>query len=423
MREVASCGLGDFIGALRSQLSNRQRVVRSFDVGGSGVKTALFSALALGAALREYEEGECEDLAWLQPPTSLGSAPGEHSFDEWLRHSVPSLQGEVDDPSVCFGVSVGGDVDHASGLIRDWWPGGGHPRQWTDRPDPLVADLMGLPPQRTFAIHDGEAHLLGCSRCHVPPPNLGCLALGTGVGFGLSDDTRAVVDSSDKQGVRSTCLGGVPISGAPYRGVWKQWVDKAEDSGPVQQVMARDFANMAKPWRMPWVSLVLGRRGMELAEAAFGCPAPDNVAEIQRLDTGGTADPREAAVDAYGAQWLHFLHTQFVPQFCSGTRRHPVHRLCFAGGVTESNWPLLERALLDPDTGALRPLSDLTSETTSCFGRSAKKAARARTHLKTAANAEAKLEVFFAPRGSALIGAGIYALAGIGGRHIGIWAV
>lgn len=30
--------------------------------------------------------------------------------------AVPRLKREVDDPSVCFGVSIGGDVDHATGF-------------------------------------------------------------------------------------------------------------------------------------------------------------------------------------------------------------------------------------------------------------------------------------------------------------------
>mmetsp|Transcript_39446 Transcript_39446/g.85230 ORF Transcript_39446/g.85230 Transcript_39446/m.85230 type:complete len:132 (+) Transcript_39446:24-419(+) len=40
-------GLESYIEALRKQLSDKQRVIRAFDVGGSGVKTGLLTASAL----------------------------------------------------------------------------------------------------------------------------------------------------------------------------------------------------------------------------------------------------------------------------------------------------------------------------------------------------------------------------------------
>ena len=67
--------------------------------------------------------------------------------------------------------------------------------------------------------------------------------------------------------------------------------------------MAQPFANVVDhPFRMPWVSLVLGRRGIELAEAVHGCAAPS--------PSTCAAATREPAVRAYGEQWLHFIHTQ-----------------------------------------------------------------------------------------------------------------
>jgi len=228
---VKDISFDDFADALRRQLANRQRVVRVFDVGGSGIKTALFSAVALREFLQfdadrvPTEDEPLTQLCWIEAPSSLGSAPGEDGLSQWLLHVLPRLRREVDDPNVCFGVSVGGDVDHGSGAIQDWWPRGGHPKQWDDgRANPLVSEMMGLPPARTFAIHDGEAHLLGCSRCAVPPPCLGCFAIGTGVGFGLTDSTGAAVDPCSRDGSRSLWLNGVPLSGAPYKGIWKQWL-------------------------------------------------------------------------------------------------------------------------------------------------------------------------------------------------------
>lgn len=409
----AQQGLDVFVAALRRQLAEPERVVRAFDVGGSGVKTALFSATALRQVIRfdgaTNDEAEHSELHWTEPPSTLGEAPGERGFSSWLLKELPNLNREICDPNVCFGVSVGGDVDHSSGNLKNWWPGGGHPRQWgVGRPNPHVADLMGLPRNRTFVLHDGEAHLLGCSRCATPPPDLGCLALGTGVGFGLSDSSGAVVDSSSHRGKRSYLLNGVPISGARYKGIWMDWLGcpgGSEDA--VHDVMTKSFANMVfDPWKMPWVSLVLGRRGMELAEAAHGCPAPSHNRPASNAEAVLAECIREPAVRAYGEQWLHFLHTEFIPQFTGTDRRHLVKNMCFAGGVAEANWPILSQVLVEPGgAGELRG-----------FGRGG----CASMEVDAAGK---RLRVLpLAPRGSGLIGAGMYALAGMGGGAMGIWA-
>eukprot|EP00931_Biecheleriopsis_adriatica_P091071 TRINITY_DN64978_c0_g1_i1.p1 TRINITY_DN64978_c0_g1~~TRINITY_DN64978_c0_g1_i1.p1 ORF type:complete len:429 (-),score=66.02 TRINITY_DN64978_c0_g1_i1:30-1226(-) len=395
-----------FVEALRQELSNPQRVVRAFDVGGSGVKTAKYSAAALQSFLKPAscpESGERADtlpqLQWIEEPKQLGEAPGEAGFSSWLLHALPALKQEIEDPGVCFGVSVGGDIDHNSGQLQNWWPGGGHPREISYDNRPVVSDLMGLPAERTYVLHDGEAHLLGCTRCEIPLPCLGCLAIGTGVGFGLSNSAGAVVDPSSRQGSRSHLLNGIPLSGAPYKGIWKQWLQSG--SNPVvDKVLAEPFANVVfDPWRRPWVSLVLGRRGMELAEAAHGCPVlkpelgSESIAEaLQNIQ-------RHAAVQAYGEQWLHFLHTQFLPQFALTSRRHPVQTICFAGGVFEHNWPLLRQVLLKPGSNELAAYGG---------GR--------------APVPEMSIRVLPpAPSGSGLIGAGIYALAGTGGGAQHIW--
>mmetsp|Transcript_51933 Transcript_51933/g.110366 ORF Transcript_51933/g.110366 Transcript_51933/m.110366 type:complete len:450 (-) Transcript_51933:441-1790(-) len=408
-------GLESYIEALRKQLSDKQRVIRAFDVGGSGVKTGLLTASALqdflhwgGQAPGQDSEDAHAQLEWIEKPVSLGMAPGEDGFATWLKEAVPRLKREVDDPHVCFGVSIGGDVDHSCNALNDWWPAGGHPQSF---PRPiLVADLMGLPPARTFAIHDGEAHLLGCSRCATPPPGLACLAIGTGVGLGLSDSTGAVVDSSDHVGARSYCLGGVPLSGARYDGIWKQWLElPGGDNDDVERVKAKPFANMLnRPWRMPWTSLVLGRRGMEMAEAAFQCPEP----------TDDNDEVRLPAARAYSEQWLHFLHTQFVPQFCPPTRRHTVERICFAGGVAERNWAVMREVLVEPET-------DLLVSTSA--GDAGDKANGAKRGRAAQPKGKARVTSFPlvlppAPEGSALIGSALYALAGMGGGARGIWA-
>eukprot|EP00928_Gymnodinium_smaydae_P079664 TRINITY_DN63531_c0_g1_i1.p1 TRINITY_DN63531_c0_g1~~TRINITY_DN63531_c0_g1_i1.p1 ORF type:complete len:441 (-),score=71.83 TRINITY_DN63531_c0_g1_i1:218-1540(-) len=427
---VASCtGVDAFAKAVRKQLVDKNRVIRAFDIGGSGVKTGLFSAVAL-AKLFEQENGEhdSQELEWIEPPQQLGSAPGEHGFDAWLLEALPRLNRETKDANVCFGVSIGGDVDHRTSVLNDWWPGGGHPREWDDgRANPLVADLMGLPAERTFPIHDGEAHLLGACRRVTPPPNLGCLAIGTGVGFGITDSDGAIVDPCRPSGERSLCLNGVPLSGAPYRGTWQHWLNQVgADTASAEEVMERDFANMSKPWRTPWVSLVLGRRGIELAEAVHRCSPPLLDGQGEQDGAAEKAAEREPAARAFASQWLHFLHTQFIPQFVAGSRRHVVERICFAGGVAEHNWDMFHEVLIDQQS--------VSSDTEKCelllrsAGADAASEADAGKRsggrrAKSARVPQARLVVMpLAPNGSGLIGAGLYALAGIGGGAQGIWA-
>ncbi|CAE7890243.1 unnamed protein product, partial [Symbiodinium sp. KB8] len=353
----------------RRQLREKQRLIRTFDVGGTGVKTGLFTATALQAFFESSAAGPHTDgpheaaeqgpvqyaeLEWVERPTQLGQAPGEDGFDAWLEEALPRLRQEKANANVVFGVSTAGDVEHRTGILHDWWSAGGHPRQWDDsRPDPHVADLMGLPRDRTFILHDGAAHLLGCSRQIVPIPRLACLSVGTGVGFGISDEDGAILDPFSPAGSRSHLLNGVPLSGAPYRGIWRSWVEQTDHVDDVEKVMVREFAGMGRPWNMPWVSLVLGRRGMELAEAAFGCQPPKPLEE--EADEGRQVAPandaeRKPASTAYANQWLHFLNTQFLPQCCTGSRRHRADHICFGGLVAETNWASLQEVIVGPDS-------------------------------------------------------------------------
>ncbi|CAJ1391978.1 unnamed protein product [Effrenium voratum] len=369
--------LEDFAGAAQKQLSQKQRLIRAFDVGGTGVKTGLFSAPSLQSLLEKSLAGDAgEELEWIEAPTQLGQAPGEEGFDAWLLQALPRLQGEKANSNVVFGVSTAGDIEHGTGILHDWWSAGGHPRQWQI----------------------------------IPQPQLACFSVGTGVGFGISDEEGAILDPFTSTGARSHHLSGAPVSGASYRGVWRNWVTDTDHVEAVEKVMSKEFAGMARPWNMSWVSLVLGRRGMELAEAAYGCPPPERDEDEGRLSN---ADARKAATGAYAQQWAHFLQTQFVPQFCSASRRYKAERICFAGLVAETNWAAMSEALVCPSSNEL-VLPSAPAEADSGYKRGRSKKAAAPT---------AKLSVLtLAPHGSGLIGAGLYALAGLGGAEMGIWA-
>lgn len=259
--------------------------------------------------------------------------------------------------------------------------------------------------------------------------------MGTGVGFGISDAQGSAVDASSPQGLRSHLLNGAPVSGAAYSGIWRNWLEQpGARNEKVDEVMSREFAGESKPWRMPWVSLVLGRRGMELAEAVHGCPEPNAVTaaeDSKALDTDCDAeakdescDLRATAVRAYAEQWLHFLHTLFIPQFSGGTRRHRVERICFSGGVAEVNGDMLREALVQDASGLLRPLpASIAAAAKAAATDNPKrgKAVRQRT-AEADPDACAMRVLPTVPHGAGLIGAGIYALAGLSGVAMSIWA-
>eukprot|EP00931_Biecheleriopsis_adriatica_P102377 TRINITY_DN77357_c0_g1_i1.p1 TRINITY_DN77357_c0_g1~~TRINITY_DN77357_c0_g1_i1.p1 ORF type:complete len:451 (+),score=90.88 TRINITY_DN77357_c0_g1_i1:85-1437(+) len=432
-REVS---LQDFAEAVQRQLANKQQLVRCFDIGGSGVKTALLSSSSLlrllqtpGGGLDGTEQPalgtgeEAAELDWIEDPSGLGMAPGEDGFSSWLLRALPRLQRELANSNVVFGVSTAGDVDHCTGLLHDWWSGGGHPRQWgSAAPSPYVADLMGLPRTRTFVLHDGAAHLLGCSRRALPLPSLACFAVGTGVGFGISNEEGAVLDPGSAEGERSHALNGAPLSGASYGGIWQSWSSRSGSVDEVERVKSLEFAGEERPWSTPWVSLVLGRRGAELAEASFGCPPPpdpDGVADGGLL---ANFDARKPAAAAFGQQWAHFLQTQFLPHFTSGGRRHKVERICFAGQVAAANWPALCEATVASDSDVLLT-GQISAGGESNASASSKRGRTGTKNSKSAQRVAADVKVLpLAPHGSGLIGAGIYALAGAGGAHLGLWA-
>lgn len=360
-----------FVEGVRGQLSDTHRVVRAFDIGGTGVKTALVSSLALRKLLRlpgDETAAPNDDLEWLEPPSQLGFAPGSNGFAAWLLGAVPQLKDELSDPKVIFGIAVKGRIVHTTQTMRNWYAGG-YSCQW-GRDEPLIADIMGLPRDRTFALHDGSAHLLACSRTLPPPPGLALFALGTGVGFAFTDADGLMLDRLGNSG-RHMLLGDEQVATASYEGAWR-----SAPSGPVKKALKRmvgQYGNM--------VSGRLGYEALDLAKAAYAA------------SEGCSSDAAEAqAVQTYGEQWLHFLHTTFLPEFAGPARdeRYIMRRICFAGGVAEHNWPLLSKAVMEPG-GQLRAVP-----------------ATLATPVSKSAHSAPTVEVLRpAPRGSGLIGAAI----------------
>lgn len=280
------------------------------------------------------------------------------------------------------------------------WYGGGHPGLWEGSNKPLLVDIFGLPANRTFAIHDGSAHLLGCSYGKLPKAGSVAFALGTGVAFGFSDNSGYIFDRSTSDGARFHQLHGVSISGAPYDGIWRNWLKFVDQCPQADAIMGKEFAGTPDPWRRPWVSLVLGSRGLELAKAIFECSGAPRSSVPNGEQPTEASDTYPSGLRAYASQWSHFVHAVFLPAFMSFGEKLRPQRVCFAGGIVEHNWPVLREELMRYES----------YESHKAHG----------SHL---AQVHSSVPIFTsAPAGSGLFGASIYALAGIGGGDAGLWS-
>eukprot|EP00928_Gymnodinium_smaydae_P082950 TRINITY_DN66215_c0_g1_i1.p1 TRINITY_DN66215_c0_g1~~TRINITY_DN66215_c0_g1_i1.p1 ORF type:complete len:380 (+),score=61.68 TRINITY_DN66215_c0_g1_i1:69-1208(+) len=376
--------VASFSEGVRAQLLDDNRVLRVFDIGGTGVKTALVSTVALRKLFDlsgdDASTSSSDTLEWLESPSNLGFAPGHSGFAKWLLASIPKLKDEIADSRIFFGISVKGRIVHETQTMRNWYAGG-----CSISGEPLIADIMGLPRDRTFALHDGSAHLLACCRSLSPPAGLAVFVLGTGVGFACTDASGRLLDRLGNSG-RHMLIDGQQVATAPYEGAWRS----APSGGPQKKVLKRMVGQYG--------DMVSGRLGFEALDRAVDAYVAEGLARDAALAQG---------ISTYGEQWLHFLHTIFLPEFTSSARseQYGLQRIAFAGGVVEHNWPALRSALVESD-GKIKALPPALAS-----GASSAESAGNGVHLLQPP-----------PSGSGLIGAALYALAGAAGAAKAIWS-
>jgi hypothetical protein len=200
----------------------------------------------------------------------------------------------------------------------------------------------------------------------------------------------------------------------------------------VAEVMAQDFVGSTDPFSTPWVSLWLGRRGLEVAEAVHGADVTEG------------ADHTRAVQD-FSSQWLHFLHTEFLPEYAARVDRSSTsHKQChdrvdkivFSGAIVGHNW-LDMKGVLCPDGavanggrraggGAGECAAGGNTSIAAAGGNTSIPAAGDNTSIAAAGGgsgvkAGASVRVECAPAHAALLGAAKYALGG--GKHAtDIWS-
>jgi predicted NBD/HSP70 family sugar kinase len=141
--------------------------LRIIDIGGSGVKNALFI----------YENGQLSscDISYFQYPD------WEH-FETWLSTKVPQDCGLI-------GVSCAGFVDSSNGVVKLFRAGGWVDRKLKDRIERYIGG------SKVFIMNDGEAHLYAHNDLYTHPQI--CISLGSAVGFAVSDASGSVCRPSD----------------------------------------------------------------------------------------------------------------------------------------------------------------------------------------------------------------------------------
>jgi glucokinase len=194
------------------------------DVGGSKIASAVVS-----------EDGLVEGRRVVATPVGQGAAAVLAAITRQVRDALGLLpRGDL---LAGLGISTGGAVDHASGIVlsaTDLLPG------WAGRE--LAADLRHQLGVAVYVDNDGNAHALGEHRFGAGRGlrDMLCVAVGTGIGGGL------VLDGRIRRGASHTAgeIGHVPAVGAQERTCSCGGVGHVETvaSGPAMTARYRDLS-------------------------------------------------------------------------------------------------------------------------------------------------------------------------------------
>lgn len=152
--------------------------IRCFDLGGSGLKTALVS----------YNEKTRKMTIVSSAVINLGMCPNDKKVSEWVREQLQqkvgvNLDKEVD-ADYRFGFSLAGlDKLCEKGVETD-----------------NMAHLFKLPSDKTASIDDGAAHLkasLHHLEGKLPEGRVWNFSIGTGVGFGFTNSKKEIKPLGD----------------------------------------------------------------------------------------------------------------------------------------------------------------------------------------------------------------------------------
>lgn len=156
--------------------TNTIQYIRCFDLGGSGLKTALVA----------YDSGQ-QTIKIQGSVSQLGKCSSDEKVSKWVRRKLKEMAGCDLDKEVgsgyLFGLSLAGLDKLKKGHLES-----------NDIPK-----LFKLPKDRTGYGSDGNAHLQASLKSvpHLPEGRIWNIALGTGVGFGFTNSKKEPKPSGD----------------------------------------------------------------------------------------------------------------------------------------------------------------------------------------------------------------------------------
>lgn len=152
-------------------------IIRAFDLGGGGLKTALLS----------YNSSK-DNMEWLEMPTQLGKCPDDMKISTWIRlHFQKTLGKNLDQEcgkGYLFAFSIAG-----LNKLRT------QPLETSD-----LSTLFHLQENKISSLADGSAHLLASLNTldlHSVKGPIWNFSIGTGVGFAFTDDNHQMRKDAD----------------------------------------------------------------------------------------------------------------------------------------------------------------------------------------------------------------------------------
>lgn len=165
-----------FFGVVFFQRSSLEaiKLIRSFDLGGGGMKTALI----------QYDE-ESRKMNFIGDVFQFDKCPDDQEVADWLRERMREVAGIDLDQEASQGYLFGFSLAGLGNKLRVK-PVGNYD----------VPILFNLPMPRVKVIDDGNAHLIASLVMHrdrFPDVVIWNFAIGSGIGFGCTRDGRKII--------------------------------------------------------------------------------------------------------------------------------------------------------------------------------------------------------------------------------------
>jgi len=273
---LSLCALIYFI-KVRYAPSSQRTYVRVYDLGGSGLKTALLSF-----------DKSTQTMTWIEPKSQLGKCPDYMEPDLWIRSRMQELLNKKLDEEIRSGYEFGFSLAGLNKLRRS------KPLSTTN-----LSLLFRLPHDKVRCIDDGAAHLVASLNTlkDLPKGPIWNFSIGTGVGTAFTDSNHTIRNLSDLFKFFG-CAPWMVTEPGTGLGVWKACGSQfgfdqivANNSGVADESAFLEFASR---WKAYIQSQVLGADKTGSLDKSWGIPTAI-------VFTGGF-------IDTYGNRLVDKLH-------------------------------------------------------------------------------------------------------------------